>query len=64
MKPIEIEFEKLEFGTLFFDPITGGQYRKVAEDKAVVENDEVYQSRIAGHYRTEDSFDPDEVVIV
>lgn len=64
MKPIHIEFGKLEFGTLFFDPITGHRYRKVSENKAEVEEDSIYQSRINEGYPTQDNFEPNEMVFV
>ena len=64
MKPIHIQFEKLEFGTRFYDPTTKDFYRKVSETEAEPEDDHRYNRRILlGEYLF-DSFHPNETVIV
>lgn len=64
MKPIEIEFSKLEFGTLFYDPFTKSYYRKVSESEAEPEDNDRYYKRINWNVEVNDSFHEDEMIIV
>lgn len=64
MKPIYIQFNKLEFGTLFFDPTTKVLYRKVSETKAEPEENELVYYRIDFNIPVNDVFHPNEIVIV
>lgn len=38
----EFQFEQLEFGTKFFDPISKGEYIKVSDDSAEMEDHRYY----------------------
>lgn len=64
MKPIEIEFSKLEMGTLFYDPSAKDYYRKVSETEAEPEDSETVEKRIRYNVSVNDSFHPNEIVIV
>jgi hypothetical protein len=58
MKPIEIEFGKLEFGTRFIDPFTGLEYIKVSDNGAEIELDGIFSTKKV------DKFYEKEIVIV
>lgn len=64
MKPIEIEFGKLEIGTLFYDTATKNHYRKVSETEAEPEDSERVEKRIQYQVSVNDAFHPNETVIV
>ena len=64
MKPIEIEFSKLEIGTKFYDPTTKDYYRKISETEAEPEDEIRYSRRVEWNVSPNDSFHPDETVIV
>ena len=64
MQPIKIQFGKLEFGTLFYDPITKDTFRKVSDTKALTENLGVQNARMFKGLDPEESFHPNETVIV
>lgn len=64
MKPVKIEFGKLEFGTLFYDPITKDTYRKVSDTEALTENISVQNLYASKGLDPNDTFHPNEIVIV
>lgn len=64
MKSIHIAFEKLEFGTLFLDPATKSFYRKVSETEAEPESYDRYTRRLEWDVSPNDTFHPNEIVIV
>lgn len=64
MKPIEIEFDKLEIGTLFYDPSAKDYYRKVSETEGEPEDSQRVELRIRYQVPVNDSFHPNEIVVV
>lgn len=64
MNPIEIEFCKLEIGTLFYDPSAKDYYRKVSETEAEPEDSERVEKRLKYNVAVNDSFHHNEIVIV
>lgn len=64
MNPIETEFGKLELGTKFYDPSTKDHYRKVSETEAEPEDETRYSRRVEWNVPVNDSFHPNETVIV
>ena len=64
MKPIKIEFGKLEFGTRFLDPATKDYYTKISEREAEPESLDRYNRRLEWDTSPYDTFHPNEIVIV
>ena len=63
MKPINIEFSKIEFGTRFYDPVTGGKYIKISEHLAEMD-DERYDEIISFDMNPIDYFEDNEIITV
>ncbi len=63
-KIMKIQFDKIEYGTTFLDPVTGFKYIKISEYQAEVYDNEVYNNYNRIGMSPIDIFNGNEIIIV